>query len=306
MIGHLTKLAAATALLAAPAMAEELDPANADDAFRMNTKMFCSLETEDPTVYYWEGTVYSVIRGEKDRHLFNVIAMNTRQCEAFEDPVRGVGSRSVSREVMFYLDPESGEILRTWNNPWTGETVDVVHVANDPVNSRRPSWSRDEQGQPNSTFDPIVMGDHAYRGGGAALLFYDNPLAGDYQEYVGNNYQAAEFLTWTAPLADIKDAGTPHVVDSVISWGRISRWIPWMKMGGREGVLVFYTGGLRLNSWDEMPDKIKDEIKANYPAYVAPPPVNDDRPNDTSWTVAKRIIDAARAAEDAADGGETE
>ena len=297
MIRNLALTACAAAILSSPVSANELDPADADDAFRMNTKMFCSLETEDPTVYYWEGTVYSVIRGEKDRHLFNVMAMNTRQCEAFEDPVRGVGSRSVSREVMFYLDPETNEVLRTWVNPWTKEEVEVIHVANDPVNSRRPSWSRDEQGNPSSTFDPIIMGDYAYRGGGAALLFYDNPLAGEYQEYVGNNYQAAEFLTWTAPLADIEDAETPHVVDSVISWGRISRWIPWMKMGGREGVLVFYTGGLRLNNWDEMPDKLKDEIRMNHPVYQSPPPVDDDRPNDTSWTVAKRVIDAQRAAE---------
>lgn len=306
MIRAFTIAASAATLFASPLSADELDPADADDAFRMGTKMFCSLETEDPTVYYWEGTVYSVIRGEKDRHLFNVMAMNTRQCEAFDDPVRGVGSRSVSREVMFYLDPETGEILRTWENPWTKEEVEVIHVANDPVNSRRPGWSRDEEGNPTATFNPIIMGDHAYQGGGAALLFYDNPLAGDYQEYVGNKYQAAEFLTWTAPLADIKDAGTAHVVDSVISWGRISRWIPWMKMGGREGVLVFYTGGLRLNNWDEMPAKMKDEIKANHPAYVAPPPVDDDRPNDTSWTVAKRVIDAERAAQAAAEGGETE
>lgn len=298
MIRTIATGAAAWALLSSPLAADELDPSNADDAFRMSTKMFCSLETEDPTVYYWEGTVYSLIRGEKDRHLFDVIAMNTRQCEAFEDPVRGVGSRSVSREVMFYLDPETGEILRQWNNPWTGETVEVLHVANDPVNSRRPSWSRDEKGKPTAKFDPIVMGDYAYQGGGAALLFYDNPLAGDYQDYVGNKYQAAEFLTWTAPLADIKDGDTPHVVDNVISWGRISRWLPWMKMGGREGVLVFYTGGLRLNNWDEMPDKMKNEIRTNYPAYVAPPPVDDDRPNDTSWTVAKRAIDAARAAKE--------
>lgn len=296
MIRQFTMAAGAAALVATPLAADELDPANADDAFRMNTKMFCSLETEDPTVYYWEGTVYSVIRGEKDRHLFDVIAMNTRQCEAFEDPVRGVGSRSVSREVMFYLDPDTGEILRTWDNPWTGENVEVLHVANDPVNSRRPSWSRNEEGEPTASFDPIVMGDYAYRGGGAALLFYDNPLGGDYQDYVGNKYQAAEFLTWTAPLADISDADTPHVVDNVISWGRISRWLPWMKMGGREGVLVFYTGGLRLNSWDEMPEQIKQEIRTNHPAYVAPPPVDDDRPNDTSWTVAKRHIDAKRAA----------
>ncbi|MFN2098481.1 DUF1838 family protein [Altererythrobacter sp. MF3-039] len=292
-------LAGAAMLLASPAAAQ-LDPEDADDAFRMGTKMFCSLETEDPTVYYWEGTVYSRVPGEKDTHLFNVMAMNTRQCEAFEDPVRGVGSRSVSREVMFYLDPETNEVINTWENPWTGETVDVIHVANDPVNSRRPSWSRSEDGTPRATFTPTIVDGYAYQGGGAALLFYDNPLAGEYQEYVGNNYQASEFLTWTAPIDDIADAKTPHVVDSVISWGRISRWMPWMKMRSRDGLLVFYTGGLRLNSWDEMPEKMKNEIRENYPVYAAPPPVNDDRPNDTSWTVAKRIIDSLRAAVSAA------
>lgn len=295
----ITLAASAFAITAAPAFAQDLDASDNDDAFRMNTKMFCSLETEDPTVYYWEGTVYARIRGERDRHLFNVIAMNTRQCEAFDDPVRGVGSRSVSREVMFYTDTETGEIIRTWDNPWTGETVNVLHVQNDPVNSRRPSWSRDEDGNPTASFDPIVVDGYGYRGGGAALLFYNNPMAGDYQEYVGNNYQAAEFLTWTAPMADIADANTPHVTDNVISWGRISRWLPWMKMGGRDGILVFYTGGARLDSWNDMPEQMKAEIQTNYPAYVSPPPVDDERQNDTSWTVARRFIDAQRAAEGA-------
>lgn len=294
-MNRLALLAAGAAFaLTAPASAQ-LKMDDADDAFRMSTKMFCSLESNDPTVYYFQGTIYSRIRGEKDRHLFDIVAMNTRQCEAMEDPVRGVGSRSVSREVVFYLDPETGEILRQWTNPWTDEVVDVIQVYNDPVNSRAPSWSRDEEGKPRAKFEPTIIGDYAYQGGGAALLFYDNPLAGDYQEYVGNNYQAAEFLTWTAPLDDIRDADTPHVQDSVISWGRISRWLPWMKMGGRDGLLVYYTGGLRLDSWDDMPELIKAEILANYPAFVAPPPTDDKRPNDTSWTVAKRVIDAQRA-----------
>ncbi len=298
-MSRIALILSAAGLIVASPVAAQLDPANPDDAFRMSTKMFCSIETEDPTVYYWEGTVYSRIRGERDRHLFNVIAMNTRQCEAFEDPVRGVGSRSVSREVMFYLDPETDEILRTWENPFTGETVDVIHVQNDPVNSRQPSWSRDEEGNPTATFEPTIVGDYAYQGGGAALLFYDNPMAGDYQEYVGNNYQASEFLTWTAPVADIRDEATPHVMDNVISWGRISRWLPWMKMRSRDGVLVFYTGGARLDSWDDMPEQMKAEIRANYPDYVAPPPVDDDRPNDTSWTVTQRFIDAQRRSETA-------
>ena len=67
--------------------------------------------------------------------------MNIRQCRNFEDPERGHGYRSVSREILIYMDPSSNEILRAWTNPWTGEEVEVVHVANDPVNMRGPSYA---------------------------------------------------------------------------------------------------------------------------------------------------------------------
>jgi len=291
-----TLLALAIPLLAAPALAQKkLDPTNADDAFRMNTKIICSTKAGEWSVFYWDGTVYSRVRGEKDRHLFNVAAMSMRQCQPFEDPVRGVGSRSVNREIVFYLDPKTNEILRTWTNPWTNETVEVMHVHNDPVNSRAPSWSRDEQGKPTAQFRHPVVDGYMYQGGGAALLFYDNPLAGDYQDYVGNKYQASEFLTAVVPMSVLQDPKSTRSNDTVISWGRISRWLPWMKMGGRDGLLVHYTGGLRLNSFEELPEWMKKEIRANYPTYVEPPPVDDKRPNETSWTVFKEKVDAERA-----------
>jgi hypothetical protein len=164
------------------------------------------------------------------------------------------------------------------------------------VNAREPTWSRTEDGKPRAEFTMQVMDGYAHQGGGAALLFYDNPLAGEYQDYVGNKYQASEYLTATVPMADLTDEDATRVQDSVISWGRISRWMPWMKMGGRDGLLVHYTGGLRLDSWDDMPEQIKAEIKRNYPAYQAAPPTDDTRPNETSWTVMKKKIDAERAA----------
>ena len=294
-------------LMAGSASADDhrFDPSDPDDAFRMNTKVFCSLKEGEVSVYWWQGTVYSRVPGEKDRHLFNVHGMNVRQCKPFMDPVRGVGSRSVSREVMLYLDPETNEVLRTWKNPWTGEEVEVVQVANDPVNSRAPSYARDEAGKPAAEFRMMVVDDYAYQGGGAARLFYKNPMAGDYQDYVGNDYHASEFLTAAVPMADLTDAKASAVSDAVISWGRISRWMPWMKMRSRDGLLVHYTGGMRLNSFDDLPDFFKAEIRENFPQYVAPPPTDDARPNDTSWTVMKRLIDERRAAEDTTeDAGE--
>ena len=59
-------------------------------------------------------------------------------------------------------------------------------------------------------------------------------------------------------------------------------------MGDRDGVVIFHTAGLRLDSWDDLPDVMKNEIRDNYPTYVTAPPLDDARPNETSWTVTKR------------------
>ena len=69
-----------------------------------------------------------------------------------------VGYRLISREGMLYLDFDSGEVLRTWVNPYTGETVDVIHVANDPVNGR-PNFGYGRSGKVAQL--PIkMMGDY--------------------------------------------------------------------------------------------------------------------------------------------------
>ena len=290
-------LLAAPFLWAPGATAETLDVTDPDQALLAGNKLICANEPGEVSLYWWQGVVYSRIPGEKDRHLFDVQGMNVRQCGRFEDEVRGLGFRSVSREVMLYLHPETGEVLDTWENPWTGETVEVVHVHNDPVNSRAVNWSRDEEGEPRATFEPdLVINGTVLRGGGAARLFYNNPLAGDYQDFEGGKYHATEFLTMAYPLEDALNAEATAIQDAVISWGRISGWLPWMKMRGRSGILVHYTHGMRLFDWADLPQVLREEIETNYPVFLAPPPVDDDRPNETTWTVFKRIVDDKRAA----------
>ena len=68
-----------------------------------------------------------------------------------------------------------------------------------------------------------------------------------------------------------------------------------MKMRGRTGMMIFNTVGGRVDSFDALPDRMKAEIRANYPDYDAPPPLDDDRPNVTSWSYFKEVIDARRA-----------
>jgi len=279
------------------AFSEQLDLDDPDDVVRMSIRLGCSLTDYEPAVYWWEGRMYSRIPGEKDRHVFNVQGINVRHCVTLEDPVRGLGYGSISREIMLYLDPETNEVLRTWSNPWTGKEVEIIHVANDPPGNYRESWARDEEGNVTAVSRYMFKDGWMMHGGGAARLFYENPLAGDYQEYVGNWYHAMEFGSSATPEEDALDKDSPKISDRVISWGRVSEWLPWMEMGDKAGVVVFHTAGTRLNSWDDTPDVLKDEILANYPLYSEPPPMDYDKPRQTTWTVVRDHIDAKRAAE---------
>jgi len=39
---------------------------------------------------------------------------------------------------------------------------------------------------------------------------------------------------------------------------------------------------------------VKREVEANYPEYKTPPPADDARPNETSWTYFKKKLDAKK------------
>ena len=285
----------AAALMAGAAEAQNrrLNPATPADAVTIGRKVACSTRDGEAVVYHWSGKAYSRVQGERDRHLFNVEGMNVRHCGTVRDPQRGVGYRMTSRELMLYLDPKTNEVLRTWSNPWTSESVEVLHVANDPVNMR-PTYPVTERGEPyrfegrvdnGRVFMPIEV-----------PLFYKNPLAGEYQDFVGNQYHAMEIFNFIGDEADLFDASRTSANPS-IAWTRIAEWLPWMRMGDRPGIMIINATGHKVSRGIEgLPAVLRQEIAANYPDYRTPPPLNDTRPNETSWTYFKKWIDSKKPA----------
>jgi hypothetical protein len=281
-------LAAGAAAQGKPRM---LDPNTPEDALEIAKRAQCGEADGKPAVYHWAGKVYSRVQGEPDRMLFLGEGMNIRTCVTVNDPKRGKGWRLVSREIMLYLDPKTGEVVRKWTNPWTDEVVDVMHIANDPVN-QRPQFPIGADGSPYKfsgrregrwIFSPFE-----------APLFYHNVLGGEYQDYIGGKYHAMEIFDFAYDADEMLNTknGTAY---PIISWVRISDWMPWMKMRGRQGQMVFNAMGNKLKSYDELPKVLKDEIALNYPTYTAPPPVDDARPNATTWTEFKKMVDDQRA-----------
>lgn len=285
-------------LLAAVAFSAqaEIDLDSREGVVAANRKIQCSTEDGVETTYLWHGRAYGRRSGERDKLLFGLLGMNVRQCGTVTNEKGEEGYRLFGREIMLYLDPKTGEVLDEWINPYTGETVEVVHVANDPVNSTG-NFGYDRSGKVAKL--PLRMLGDYWQMNVEVPLFYHNVLAGNYQKYVGGTYHATEIFDFYGLKDELLDEDTTSVRPGV-AWVRIAQWLPFMEMNGREGMMYFNAQGGKLGSWDELPQLLKDQIAANYPDYTNAPPLGDTRKNETSWTYFKKIFDE-RAMEDGND-----
>ncbi len=283
----------ATLLLASPCgSAATLDLNDPDDAVRALRKVFCSLADDVSTVYRWEGRVYSRVPGEADRHLFDTLAFSIRSCRSHADAARGYGFRVVAREVMLYLDPATGEVLRSWRNPFTGKDTTVMHIVNDPMSAPFPQFAIARDGTPYRL--PAEFDGTAGRLTIEKLLWYDSPLGGDFQRYVGGQYHATEVFQFFFDRTDLLDADRDDLREMQISNFRVGPWAPWMAMGGRPGELVYIgSGALVPDGFNALPAKLRREVERNYPAFTEPPDPDDQRPMTNSWQRFGKIMGPA-------------
>ncbi len=279
--------------LAAPVVAQTLDPNMPEDALQISKRLQCGVSEDKPAVYHWSGNIYGRSPGQPDKLLFKGEGMNIRRCVEVNDPQQGRGWRLVSREVMLMLDPATGEVLSEWTNPYTGQKVSVMHIHNDPVNGR-PNFARSADGTPFRLASLREAGPWVFMPF-EAPLFYTNPLQGEYQKYVGGTYHAMEIFDFAALKSELYNARTPTAYP-MVSWVRVSQWAPWMEMGDRPGQMVFNAMGRKLpGGFEELPEVLKREIRANYPIYEDAPPSDDARPNETTWSKFKTLMEARQA-----------
>lgn len=239
-------------------------------------------------VYYWTGTVYSFVPGEKKQELFKFEGFNVARTIIKEE-----GFELLTREAAFYEDPKTGQIIETWTNPFTNKEVPVVQIWNDPVN--QDISFPDEYLPYIEKFLPSTdLGE--YRCYNMDIFpFYPSPLAEDkYADYSqSDTYQAGEFFQF---FVEREDLGKKKLttIPTTISWTRISPWMPFMQMGDKPGNLIFVCRGMKLNNgFAGLPEKLKTYVEKNHPEYKTAP-TEWTEPNETSWTYFKKLIDSGK------------
>jgi hypothetical protein len=181
---------------------------------------------------------------------------------------------------MYYTDVESGKPLYTWDNPWTGESVTVNHVANNPV-----------QGMFGKGDEPFPMGS-VMNGNIATVvsdinLYYPNPMAGkdEFKLYSPQTwYEGGEFFKWFVEADLLKTSGPSIADQAYYAWSRTSQWLPWMKMGDAPGTLFYSTTGGSVSSINDLPAFMVEDIYERLPLYENAPKCALDMDDETSWT----------------------
>jgi hypothetical protein len=233
-------------------------------------------------VYHWTGEIYSFVPEKQSVLLFDVEGYNIARLEEYED-----GYRMLSREVLLYLDPDTGEILLDWFNPFTGRTEQVVHVWNDPVNSEMPrsdgSW---EFRMPYSD-----LGNGMISWDLRIFVTYPSPLpASQFPEFSGSDlYQGCELFGFITSLDDLENAEMTSVPAS-LTWTRIGQWLPWMRMADSPGYLVYHCSGSKLEGgYPALPAYLREFVELLHPEFVTAPE-EYSRPNETSWTFFRKVL----------------
>ena len=221
-------------------------------------KTRASLDPELSTFLFWNGSIYASIPGKKRKLLFNLMGMSVSRCI----PTTGGGWDYISRELNCYLHPVTGEILDKWENPWTRETVPIVQIVNNPV-----------QGYFQGKFPALVDGDRTTF---AFDIFptYLNSLSKEpnFLEYSPQpTYETAEFFKLTVPTADLLNSKLNTVSQLELNWNRRGQWLPWMKMGGNRGHLIYTAHGKKVHDFTQLPKLLQVEINTHKPLYKGAP-----------------------------------
>ncbi len=231
------------------------------------------------------GQVWSYIPGQRSKLLFRTTGLAISRTVTDE-----AGYIWLNRECLYFQDPETGEVIDRWTNPFTEKEVQVFHIRNIHVNSRF-----DYEGGNGPGLKPYMehMGDVTFY---SDLMFFGpSPLSmEEYPAYVGSPYyQGASVYNHHVKRADLENLDL-GAAPAIVSWISNRQWAPWMEMGSWAGGMVISTRGKKLAKVTDLPEDILGYMEKNDPEYLRSP---EEVTGDTTsfYEEFRKYVDGKRA-----------
>lgn len=229
---------------------------------------------------WWSGVVLGVYPGQKVKELCGFEGFSFSR---LVDDGNGVYQKLL-REVGFYTDLKTGEVLEEFTNPYTDEKVKVVHVANDPFNHhigpflpKGPSYGGLNKLEETPDI-PLLLNWRETGDGKVALamdihLQYPSALQPDKwpRESSGSMVEVSEMFRYVIDIDDLADE-SKTAVDFTGTWNRITPWLPWMLMGQAPGHIVYTATMGNYPNLDVLSPKVRAYAENNgYEKYFSAP-----------------------------------
>ncbi len=241
---------------------------------------------------WYGGRVIGVRPNEVDKHICDFEGFSVARMIHLGDG----NYRKLLREVGFYLDKDTGKILEKFDNPYTGERVNVVPIANDPFNvTFEEFWPEPPTyGGLNTDKPPRVPLLLDWREFGDRILlhtdihlFYPSALQPSEwpRESPGKMSQVSEMFSYNMAKTDLMDPNATSIENMGV-WNRITPWFPWMLMDQGPGHLAYVCDFASRNTSEGIPQQILDAARAIDPKFLEAP-TEDYGPNLSSLETYK-------------------
>lgn len=232
------------------------------------------------TKYGWyRGIVQGVRPGEAVRDLVGFTGFSC--AKLLPNSGGDDGYMKVLREIGFYTDLRSGEILSEWKNPYLDETVSVVHVANDPFNFAITDFfpSPPSYGGLNAVKPPKIPLHLNFTRHNDSLnffssinLFYPSALQPTKwpRESGGPFVQVTENFLYQIDWRAMQDKKKTSVLYDG-AWSRVTPWMPWMLMGSTPGHCLYQCFMGAFDDINQIDRPLLDHVEKNFPKFMVAP-----------------------------------
>ncbi len=171
-------------------------------------------------------------------------------------------------EVALFTRFDTDEVITQWDNPYTGETVEIQQYVVGPIYIQNglEGTVTDE----NATMLPKNM--EWWTVGGKLFIptrstfAFPNPLQPEVwpKASVGPTFHWDSFMFFAADIADLENPDLT-MAPAISHYQETLNWNPWMLMGQRPGRQLSRGYGCKLRSLDEMPANLRARLDEHSP-----------------------------------------
>ncbi|MCB2108407.1 MAG: DUF1838 family protein [Rhodobacteraceae bacterium] len=274
------------------ASAATFDPANPLDVGMAYRKLGWSAD-ENLTMHWMQLTRYGMVDAKLSVMWESLIGI----LYAVKDtPPSASGAKPGDYDVnsltlTFYFDPKTGEVMEKYNNPWTGETLDIPYGGTTPTHRRHSARGIDidmksppgMNASADSYYSAWTEGDDVWVRGDLDIRM-EATGSGPAEMSMGAGgtgmkaggavmarlMQVNDWFTYQGRLSHVIDPDNKNPPAS-ITFNDLNTWSTWLKMGEQPGNFIGRGFGKKVFAYDDMPDRWRKLVAERYPDVAKNP-----------------------------------